>query len=93
MPSAITWEEGPTQLRRGPLSLHAPNPNVTHRFDLLTVQFTAIRDHGVNDVPQAGSLKFRALDEHKVLWERGQNLQAATAGPGCLGPRLSCLQT
>ena len=66
-PSAITWEEGPARLRCGPSSGHALTPNTTHRLDLFTVQFTAIRDHGVDSISQAGSLHVRVLDEHQVL--------------------------
>lgn len=93
MPSAITWEEGPAQLRCGSLSLHALYCNTTHRLDLLTVQFTAIRDHGMNDVPQAGCLHVRVLDEHKVLWERVEPAGGHNRPRVAWLPGSPCLQT
>lgn len=36
------------------------------RLDLFTVQFTAIRDHGVDSISQAGSLHVCVLDKHEV---------------------------
>ena len=56
---------GRAQMR--PLFRSCPHPNATHRLDLFTVQFTAIRDHGVDSISQAGSLHVRVLDEHQVL--------------------------
>lgn len=86
MPSAITCGEAPGQLRQGlllaPRALH---PNTTHRFDLLTVQLTAIRDHGVDGVPQAGSLHVGVLDKHKVLQESAEPAGGRNS-PSSLGP-------
>lgn len=58
--------------KMGPLLPSALNPNATHRLDVLTVQFTAVCDHGVNDVSQAGGLHICVPDEHKVLRERAE---------------------
>lgn len=85
MPSAITWGGTPGQLRQGLLAPRALHPNTTHRFDLLTVQLTAICDHGVDDVPQAGGLHVGVLDKHKVLWESAEPA-GSRRGPGSLGP-------
>lgn len=93
MPSAITWEEGPARLRRGPLSLHSLNPNTTHRLDLFPVQFTAICDHGMNNVPQAGCLYVRVLGEHKVLWERVETAGDHNRPRVAWDPCSPCLQT
>ena len=91
-PSAITWEEGPAELRCGPSSGHALTPNATHRLDLFTVQFTAIRDHGVDSISQAGSLHVRVLDEHQVLQGDSRACrEAATrvrSGPSVWASRL-----
>lgn len=58
--------------KMGSLLPSALNPNTTHRLDVLTVQFTAVRDHGVNNVSQAGSLHICVPDKHKVLRERAE---------------------
>lgn len=98
-PSAITWEEGPARLRCGPSSGHARTPNTTHRLDLFTVQFTAIRDHGVDSISQAGSLHVCVLDKHEVLQGDSRACREAVArvhrGPSVWGvsapfPSPSC---
>lgn len=56
----------------GPPLPSALNPNTTHGLNVLAVQFTAVCDHGVNNVSQAGGLHIRVLDEHKVLRETAE---------------------
>lgn len=81
MPSAITWGKAQHGSDLGLLSHPTFNPDTTHRLDFFTVQFTAIHDHGMDDVSQAGCLHVCILDEHKVL----QRKQSPRGGGLCVG--------